>query len=224
MGGIDTDVDGATVMPGLYAAGECACVSVHGANRLGGNSLLETIVFGRRAGAEVVRYLEGLSEKRPNARSADAALTQMEQKIDKLAAKTGTEDAYALRAEMTALMKEHFFLFRERGTMKAGVDKLLSVKERVKDIGLRWTGSVFNVDMIRTVEFEGMVDLALCVGMGALVREESRGAHYRTDFDKRDDKNWLKHTMAYYRRDEPGPRLDYKPVELGPFELQERKY
>ena len=224
MGGIDTDVDGATVMPGLYAAGECACVSVHGANRLGGNSLLETIVFGRRAGAEVVRYLQTLKDKRPDARSADAATQQLEQKIQKLAAKTGTEDAYALRAEMTKTMREDFFLFRDEATMKKGLDKLWSVKERVKNIGLRWTGSVFNVDMIRTVEFEGMVDLALCVALGAIERKESRGAHFRTDYNTRDDNKWLKHTLAYYQPDKPGPRLEFKPVTLGPFELQERKY
>jgi succinate dehydrogenase / fumarate reductase flavoprotein subunit len=224
MGGIDTNVDGATVMPGLYAAGECACVSVHGANRLGGNSLLETIVFGRRAGAEVVRYLAGLKDKRPSARAADAATQELEQKIQKLASKTGTEDAYALRAEMTKAMKDHFFLFRDEPTMKAGLEKVLSVKERVKNIGLRWTGSVFNVDMIRTVEFEGMVDLALCVCLGALERKESRGAHFRTDFNTRDDNNWLKHTLAYYQADKAVPRLAFKPVTLGPFELQERKY
>ncbi len=224
MGGIDTDVNGATAMPGLYAAGECACVSVHGANRLGGNSLLETIVFGRRAGAEVARYLETLADKRPNARTAFAAAQLMEQQVEELGARTGTENAYELRIEMADAMKEHFGLFRDEVTMKAGVQKLVSIKERVKNIGLRWTGSVFNVDLIRTVEFEGMLDLALCVGMGAVARTESRGAHYRTDYNTRDDVNWLKHTMAYYQPDAAGPRLDSKPVTLGPFELQERKY
>ena len=224
MGGIDTNVDGATPMPGLYAAGECACVSVHGANRLGGNSLLETIVFGRRAGADVVRYLETLTDKRPNARTAFATAQLMEQMIDELGAKNGTENVYVLRAEMTETMKEHYGLFRDEATMKAGIEKLLSIKERVKNVGLRWTGRVFNVDMIRTVEFEGMVDLALCVAEGALARTESRGAHFRTDYNTRDDVNWLKHTLAYYRPDAPGPRLDAKSVTLGPFELQERKY
>ncbi len=224
MGGIDTDVNGATVMPGLYAAGECACVSVHGANRLGGNSLLDTIVFGRRAGAEVARYVADLKDKRPSARAADAAAQELEKKIKDLADKTGTEDAYALRAEMTKAMKDHFFLFRDEATMKAGLEKVLSVKQRVKNIGLRWTGSVFNVDMIRTVEFEGMVDLALCVCLGAIERKESRGAHFRTDFNTRDDKNWLKHTLAHYQAGNDVPRLDFKPVTLGPFELQERKY
>ena len=224
MGGIDTDVNGATAIPGLYAAGECACVSVHGANRLGGNSLLDTIVFGRRAGAEVARYLGGLSDKKTDARSADAATQAMEKKIAELAAKKGTEDAYALRTEMTTAMKEHFFLFRDEPTMKAGLEKVLSVKERCKNIGLRWTGDVFNVDMIRTVEFEGMVDMALCVAVGAIERQESRGAHFRTDFDKRDDKKWLKHTLAYKKEGDPLPRLEFKPVTLGHFEPQERKY
>ncbi|MFH0917256.1 MAG: FAD-dependent oxidoreductase [bacterium] len=224
MGGIDTDVNGTSVMPGLYAAGECACVSVHGANRLGGNSLLETIVFGRRSGAEVVRYLNGLAEKRPNARSAFAAVQAMEETVDALGAKTGTEDAYTVRAEMTVVMKEDFGVFRDGATMKEGVEKLISIKERVGKTGLRWTGSVFNLDMIRTVELEGMVDVALAIGTGALARTESRGGHFRTDHDTRDDVNWLKHTLAYYRPGAAGPRLDSKPVTLGTFEPQERKY
>ncbi|MBN1631764.1 MAG: FAD-binding protein, partial [Thermoleophilia bacterium] len=224
MGGIDTNVDGATVMPGLYAAGECACVSVHGANRLGGNSLLETIVFGRRAGAEVVRYLETLTDRRPNARTAFSAAQMMEQKVEELAAKNGTENVYTLRTAMTAAMKDHFFLFRDEPTMKAGIDKLFDIKERVKNISLRYTGSVFNIDMIRTMEFEGMLDLSLCVALGAIQRQESRGAHFRTDFNTRDDANWLKHTLAHYEPESPAPRLDFKPVTLGTFELQERKY
>jgi succinate dehydrogenase flavoprotein subunit len=191
---------------------------------LGGNSLLETIVFGRRAGAEVARYLETLTDKRPNARSAYAAVELMEQRVAELGARTGTEDVYALRAEMTVTMKEHFFLFRDEAAMRTGLEKLVSVKERVKNIGLRWTGSVFNVDMIRTVEFEGMIDLALCVGLGAIARTESRGAHFRTDYTTRDDANWLKHTLAFYQPEALGPRLGFKPVTLGTFELEERKY
>jgi succinate dehydrogenase / fumarate reductase flavoprotein subunit len=224
MGGIDTNVDGATRMPGLYAAGECACVSVHGANRLGGNSLLETIVFGRRAGAEVVRYLDSLTEKRPNARSAFAALQAVEDRVQALADREGTEDGYALRTEMTVLMKEHFGLFRDEATMKAGLDRLMSLRERADRVGLRYNGSVFNLDMIRTYELEGMLDVALCVAAGALARTESRGSHFRTDHNTRDDENWLKHTLAFYQPGVAGPRLDYTPVTLGPFEPQERKY
>jgi succinate dehydrogenase / fumarate reductase flavoprotein subunit len=225
MGGIDTDVDGATPMPGLYAAGECACVSVHGANRLGGNSLLETIVFGRRSGAEVVRYLEGRADKRPpNARSAFAAVQAMEDKIDTLANTSGAENAYTLRTEMADVTRDHFGVFRDEATMKAGLDKLLDIKARSRNVGLRHSGGVFNLDMIRTVDLESMIDVALAMAAGAVNRTESRGAHYRTDYDKRDDAHWLKHTLAYYRPDEAGPRLDFKPVTLGTFEPQERVY
>jgi succinate dehydrogenase / fumarate reductase flavoprotein subunit len=224
MGGIDTDVNGTTTMPGFYAAGECACVSVHGANRLGGNSLLETIVFGRRAGAEAVRYLAGLSEKRLSPRTAFEAVEAVERAMQTLANRPPAQDAYALRTEMTTLMKEHFGLFRDEPTMMVGLERLVDIKDRVGKIGLRWTGSVFNVDMIRTYELEGMVDVALAVAQGALVRQESRGAHFRTDFNTRDDANWLKHTLAFYRPEGAGPRLDWKPVTLGTFELQERKY
>ncbi len=225
MGGIDTNYDGATPMPGLWAAGECACVSVHGANRLGGNSLLETIVFGRRAGADVVRYLEGLGQKRPpNARTADAALRAMEDKVDKLASATATEDAYKLRTEMAEVTRDYFGVFRDEPTMQAGLDKLLDVKARSKNIGLRVSRGVFNLDMIRTLDLESMIDVALCMAAGALNRTESRGAHFRTDFNKRNDGDWLKHTLAHYRPDEAGPRLDFKPVTLGTFEPQERVY
>ena len=225
MGGIDTNFDGATPMPGLYAAGECACVSVHGANRLGGNSLLETIVFGRRSGADVVRYLEGLGERKPpNARTADADLRTMEDKVSALANAKATEDAYKLRNEMADITRYHFGVFRDEPTMKTGLDKLLDVKARSKNVGLRVSGGVFNLDMIRTLDLESMIDVALCMASGALNRTESRGAHFRTDFNKRNDAEWLKHTLAYYRPGEAGPRLDFKPVTLGIFEPQERVY
>ncbi|HEY5528025.1 MAG TPA: FAD-dependent oxidoreductase [Thermoleophilia bacterium] len=224
MGGIDTDVNGASPMPGLFAAGECACVSVHGANRLGGNSLLETIVFGRRSGAEASRYLSLLGAKRTSPRVADNAVLAMEDTVKELGEREGSEDAYAIRAEMTSIMKEHFGVFRDGPTMQPGYDKLVSLKERLGRAGLRYTGSVFNLDMIRTVELEGMLDVALAIGAGALARTESRGAHFRTDYNTRDDVNWLKHTLAFYQPGAAGPRLDSKPVHLGTFEPQERKY
>ena len=223
MGGIDTDNNGATPMPGLYAAGECACVSVHGSNRLGGNSLLETIVFGRRAGDAAADFIKGGGAKPAGdlQRVAGEAIKAVESRITKLA-HDGSEDPYAIRSEMTATMKEHFGIFRDEESMKVGLDKLRSLKERAQNMKLRHTGSVFNLDMIRTTELEGMVDLALTIATGALARQESRGSHARTDYPTRDDAGWLKHTLAYYGPD--GPRLDYKPVTLGMFEPQERKY
>lgn len=226
MGGIDTDVDGATIMPGFYAAGECACVSVHGANRLGGNSLLETVVFGRRAGQAAAAFISaggGRGGKTPD-RSGEAAVADMEREVAELAARERAEDAYAIRAEMTNLMKEHFFIFRDESSMRVGLERLLSLKERLQRVGLRNGSGVFNLDMMRTVELRGMIDLALCTACGALVRTESRGSHARTDYPQRDDERWLVHTIAEYQPDAPEPRLSRRPVTLGMFEPQERKY
>ncbi len=224
MGGIDTDVDGRTRLPGFYAAGECACVSVHGANRLGGNSLLETIVFGRRAGMAVVADLEGGSAGGGDASAAGrGAVTAMEARVAELAARgAGGADAYAIRAEMIATTRDYFGVFREDAVMRTGLEILRRLKERCSTIGLRHTGGVFNLDLMRTLELEGMVDLALCVAEGAWARTESRGSHSRTDHPARDDERWLKHTLAHYTPE--GPRLEYAPVTLGTFEPQERKY
>ena len=223
MGGIDTDVDGRTKLPGFYAAGECACVSVHGANRLGGNSLLETIVFGRRAGMAVVADLEGGAPAGDPAAAGAGAVTAMEARVAELVArgKAGA-DPYAIRAEMIATTRDYFGVFREDSVMRTGLEILRRLKERCSQIGLRNAGGVFNLDLMRTLELEGMVDLSLCVAEGALARTESRGSHSRTDFPARDDEKWLVHTLAYHTPE--GPRLEYVPVTLGPFEPQERKY
>ena len=223
MGGIDTDVDGRTRLPGLYAAGECACVSVHGANRLGGNSLLETIVFGRRAGMAVVADLEGGSPAGDASAAGRAAVAAMEARVAELAARGADgADAYAIRAEMIATTRDYFGVFREDAVMRTGLETLRRLKERCSRIGLRHAGGVFNLDLMRTLELEGMVDLALCVAEGAWARTESRGSHSRTDHPARDDERWLKHTLAHYTPE--GPRLEYVPVTLGTFEPQERKY
>ena len=225
MGGIDTDVNGKTSMPGLYAAGECACVSVHGANRLGGNSLLETIVFGRRSGTAVVGFIQGKSGggKAAAEAAAGSAVGRLEHQIDEIAGREGSEDAYVIRTEMTDTMRYHFGIYREKGKMQEGLDKLLALKERLKKAKLRHTGGVWNIDMIRTAELEGMLDVALATASGALARTESRGSHARTDSGTRDDATWLKHTMATYQPEGP-PTLDYRPVEMGLFDPEERKY
>jgi succinate dehydrogenase / fumarate reductase flavoprotein subunit len=224
MGGIDTDVDGRTRLPGFYAAGECACVSVHGANRLGGNSLLETIVFGRRAGMAVVADLQsGAAGGGDVSAAGRAAVSAMETRVSELASRgAGGADAYAIRAEMIATTRDYFGVFREESVMRTGLETLRRLKARCGHIGLRNAGGVFNLDLMRTLELEGMVDLALCVAEGALARTESRGSHSRTDYPTRDDERWLVHTLAYYTPE--GPRLEHKPVTLGTFEPQERKY
>jgi succinate dehydrogenase / fumarate reductase flavoprotein subunit len=223
MGGIDTDMDGQTNLPGFYAAGECACVSVHGGNRLGGNSLLETVVFGRRAGVAASQYIRSAKTGKDVTPAAERTVAGMEARVGELAARgAGGEDPYAIRAGMTTTMKDHFGVFREAPTMQAGLDTMLGLKERVGTVGLRHNGAVLNLDMIRTVELEGMIDVALAIAAGALARTESRGSHSRTDFPDRNDSDWLKHTLAYYQPE--GPRLASKPVTLGMFEPQERKY
>ena len=223
MGGIDTDVNGRTAVPGLYAAGECACVSVHGANRLGGNSLLETIVFGRRAGRAVVEYLGGADGRPAPDAGVHEALAAVQARVDRLARADASEDAYDIRAEMVDTMKLNFGIFREARQMQEGVDKLLALKERLPRIGLRHAGGAFNLDMIRTIELEGMLDVAIATAVGAFKRTESRGSHARTDYPNRDDARWLEHTLALYRSDGP-PELQSAPVALGMFEPQERKY
>jgi len=232
MGGIDTDVDGQTVLPGLYAAGECACVSVHGANRLGGNSLRETSVFGRRTGVKATQHIQGgepaaVVERAAASGVGEQAAADMAASVRGLVRNGengGSEDPYAIRDEMTRLMREHFFIFRDQDTMQEGLDRLLELKERAKRVHLKYAGGPFNLDMIRTVELEKMVDLAVAAAAGAIVRTESRGSHARTDFPDRNDADWLKHTMAHHVPDELMPRLDYRAVELGLFEPQERKY
>ena len=227
MGGIDTDHDGITGMPGLYAAGECACVSVHGANRLGGNSLLETIVFGRRAGQAVRRRswpaAAGAQRPPPPRPPPPRPWPPWRRASAGSRGRRPREDAYDIRAEMIDTMKLNFGIFREARQMQEGIDKLLALKERLPRIGLRHVGGAFNLDMIRTIELEGMLDVALATAVGAFRRTESRGSHARTDYPNRDDEHWLKHTLALYRPDGP-PELAVKPVALGMFEPQERKY
>ena len=225
MGGIDTDVDGKTRLPNFWAAGECACVSVHGANRLGGNSLLETIVFGRRAGRAAVAHLQegGVTGEAAARAAAGKAAAALEAEIAAVAARPGTEDAYAIRTEMTDVMRYHFGIYREEARMREGIEMLSALRRRLKSAKVRFTGRVWNLDMMRTMELEGMLDVATATACGALAREESRGSHARTDFPERDDAQWLRHTLSHYRGDEL-PQLEYEPVEMGLFEPQERKY
>ena len=152
------------------------------------------------------------------------AVADMECRVANLVARGADgDDAYAIRAEMIATTKDHFGVFREDAEMREGLAiARVASRSAAPSIGLRNAGGVFNLDMMRTLELEGMVDLALCVAEGALARTESRGSHSRTDYPARDDERWLKHTMAYYTPE--GPRLEYKPVTLGTFEPQERKY
>jgi len=222
MGGIDTDADGATRLPGLYAAGECACVSVHGANRLGGNSLLETLVYGRRAGLAAAAAVGQSDTGGGAADLVRAAAKDCEHRVSQLIARDATETVGDLRARVTGVMDAYVQVFRNETALSHAVSELRDLRERCRAIRVRSTSLLFNVDLVRTLELFAMVEIALAGAQGALARRESRGAHARTDCPDRDDQDWLKHTLAY--RTDDGPRLDYRPVTMGRFAPQERTY
>jgi succinate dehydrogenase / fumarate reductase flavoprotein subunit len=218
MGGIATDTHGATSLEGLYAAGECACVSVHGANRLGGNSLLETIVFGKRAGRAAAEYcLDAPIREFPQ-----EALRAEESRLRGLLAGKGGEKAAVLRREAQETMTEYIGLFREEKGMRYAEQRIRELKERYREVSLQDKSRVFNTALTATLELGWLLDLAEVIIAGAMARQESRGAHFRTDYPQRDDERWLRHTLA--RHTEQGPRLDYAEVKIRLFEPRERVY
>jgi succinate dehydrogenase / fumarate reductase flavoprotein subunit len=212
MGGVKTTVWGETEVSGLYAAGECACVSVHGANRLGGNSLLETIVFGRRAGRKAA---DSVAQVRPRALS-DATLKAEEAKIRRLMGNQGPERAWQVREELGKVMSQNLGIFRTRQSLTEAMEKLRELKVRAERVALQDKGRIFNSELIQALELGCLVEVAETIVAGALAREESRGAHYRSDFPKRDDTTWLKHTLAHRTPD--GSSLKYTPVTITRFQ------
>ncbi len=225
MGGVPTDMDGRvlcdeknTVVPGMYAAGEVACVSVHGANRLGTNSLVDILVFGRRAGRDMLKLVNATDWP---ALPPDADGFARKQ-IEVLRTASGKESAAAIRETLQVEMMDKGSVFRDGTQLKALQAKLAELRERYKQVRVRDRGSVFNTEMLEALELGYLIDLAETIVVGGLAREESRGAHYREDFPKRDDAQWLKHTLFY--QTDKGPRLAYKPVVITKYQPQERKY
>jgi succinate dehydrogenase / fumarate reductase flavoprotein subunit len=226
MGGIPTDVHARvlrdernTVLPGFYAAGEVACVSVHGANRLGTNSLLDIIVFGKRAGIDMVRYCQE-NDFLPLPREPEAFARQ---ELETLRGrKDGHHRAADIRREMQNLMMNDVGVFREEPGLKEAVDKLKDFKERYQHITIDDKGKHFNTDLLEAWELGALLDVAEVTAVAALNRPESRGGHYREDYPKRDDDNWLKHSLAY--RKDGKIELRYKPVTITEYEPKERVY
>jgi succinate dehydrogenase / fumarate reductase flavoprotein subunit len=212
MGGVKTTIWGETSMPGLYAAGECACVSVHGANRLGGNSLLETIVFGRRAG---LRAAEHAVTVVPRALS-DRSLRQEEARLQQLMENHGPERAWQVRDALGMVMSTNLGIFRTKQSMTEALQQVRELKERADRVMIQDKGRIFNTDLIQAFELNCLVEIAETIVAGALAREESRGAHYRSDFPTRDDGRWLQHTLA--TRTPDGPQLSYAPVTVTRFQ------
>ena len=221
MGGIETDKWGATRVPGVYAAGECACVSVHGANRLGGNSLLETIVFGARSAKHAVDYIKNVG----NLEQSDKTLKQEQDRVAKLLASTGGTRAPKLRHAMNETMSENAFIFRDAKGLAKGVQDLDKVrKEFDAGVYVMDKSKTFNTDLVSAFETDFLIDVAYALTKGALERKESRGAQARTDFPERDDANWLKHTLAW-RQADGSPRLDYsRGVTITEFAPEVRAY
>jgi len=218
MGGVPVNVDCQSPMKGLYAAGECSCISVHGANRLGGNSLLETVVFGRRAGMAAAAYVKGIlaPELPPD------ALEKEQKRISSLLDARGPESVPKIRAELQETMFNKVGIFRTEQPMKEALEKVRELKKRYRNIHLEGRSPIFNTELIEALELQNLLEIAEVIALCALNRTESRGSHYRRDFPKRDDANWLKHTMAHKKGDEI--TLDYKPVTITRFPPQERKY
>jgi succinate dehydrogenase / fumarate reductase flavoprotein subunit len=221
MGGIDTDRDGATTVKGLFAAGECACVSVHGANRLGGNSLLECVVMGQRAGAAAGGYVKGKTTGVNDAVLIDSLKTT-EAEVASLIKSEGKERLVTLRDTMADAMTEKVGIFRNAGPMTEALVTVRELRVRYRQVGVDAKHRKFNLDLLRTYELGGMLDVAEAIVAGALARQESRGSHSRRDFTRRDDANWMKHTLAEYTPD--GARLTYKPVVVTKWQPEERKY
>jgi succinate dehydrogenase / fumarate reductase, flavoprotein subunit len=221
MGGIETDKFGATRVPGVYAAGECACVSVHGANRLGGNSLLETIVFGARAAKHAVEYIKKIGDVTPS----DKTLRAEQDRVNTLLARSGGTRAPKLRHAMNETMSENTFIFRDEAGLAKAVQDLGRVrKEFDSNVYVMDKSKTFNTDLVSTFETDFLIDTAFALAKGALERKESRGAQSRTDFPERDDANWMKHTLAW-RQADGSPRLDYsRGVTITKFEPEVRTY
>ena len=211
MGGVRTNAWGETDLPGLFAAGECACVSVHGANRLGGNSLLETIVFGRRAGT---RAAESIHDLAPPAVPA-GILEAEEQRLHTLLTNPGPERAWQIRDDLGKTMSLNLGIFRTKQSMQEALDAIQALKVRGQQMCVQDKGRVFNTDLIQALELQCLLDIADTIVVSALGREESRGAHYRADFPTRNDSAWLRHTLSH--RQTEGPRLSYAPVTITQF-------
>jgi succinate dehydrogenase / fumarate reductase, flavoprotein subunit len=225
MGGIPTDGDGrvfkdekGSVLSGLYAAGECACVSVHGANRLGCNSLLDLIVFGRRSGlamkAEISQYQHRSVAFDP--------VKPVSEGITRLLTRHGKEKADDLRKGMQSLMMECGSVFRNEEGLKRGIEGIRSLRERYQDIGVVNNGKIFNIELTEAIELGHQLDLSEIVLLSALDRRESRGAHFREDFPKREDTSYLKHTLVF--QTPKGPEVRYKPVKVTRFHPEARVY
>lgn len=218
MGGVHTDIKGHTPVENIWAAGEVACVSLHGANRLGANSTAECLVWGRVAGTEAAQYAANTSAAETPLEAAQAEWSR----IEVLFQSKGSEDHYQIRKELRRTLDASMGVFRTGEGIQSGLNKISELKDRYRYISLKDKSLCYNTDLERALETGFMIDVAEVATLGALTRTESRGGHARRDYQTRDDENWLKHTMAYFTTE--GPKLDYTPVNISMWKPVERKY
>jgi succinate dehydrogenase / fumarate reductase flavoprotein subunit len=222
MGGIDVDVRCATALPGFYAAGECACVSVHGANRLGGNSLLDTVVFGKIAGREASNFVNGLERRDGSEKHLLDEATAEQEKVYAWISRSGGKMAHHLLNDLKIVMSDRVGIFRTKKHLEEAVEAIRGIREDyarafVSGKCLRYSQAIVNL-----IEFGYMADITEVIALGALLREETRGSHYRLDFPKRDDAGWLKHTLISLK--DGRPDVSYRGVQITKYQPQERKY
>ncbi len=223
MGGIRCEtIGGTTKLAGFYAVGECSSISIHGANRLGGNSLLETIVFGKIVGQQISKDLPTLSQ--PSYEIIEPHLAGARQELRALLEQTGNQTVPAIRKELGDIMNSHFGVFRTKTEMQTGLEKILSLQQRFTKISIQNKDLVYNQSLIGLVELKHQLCLSEAVARAALLREESRGAHYRSDFVSRDDEHWLVHLVVSLTK-ERALEFRKEPVRLlSKYPIQERKY
>ncbi len=221
MGGIDCNSDCETPLKGLYAAGECACVSVHGANRLGGNSLLDCVVFGKVAGDKAAKFAKSVTGV-TDERLVQSSLVREQKRVEALQSGSGTEEPTALRDDARLILTQKVGMFRSGTDLEDALKQIRKLRERFSRLRPIGVDKVFNLDLIRTFEVEAMLELAEIITASALARKESRGAHVRLDFPQRDDEHFLKHTLAHCTPE--GPKLDYSDVKITRYKPEARKY
>jgi len=220
MGGIHTNIEGATPVKGIWAAGEAACVSLHGANRLGSNSTAECLVWGKITGDKAARYAAAQKSLPP----APQKKVQDEEKrvFEQVGHGDGSEDVYVIRNELQKMMDNNVGVYRTGPQMEEALKKIKELRQRIKRVKVKDDSRIYNTNLINVIETTNLIELAEAIVVGGLARKESRGAHSRRDFSNRDDVNWGKHTLARYTPD--GPKLEYSPVAMTMWKPVERKY
>jgi succinate dehydrogenase / fumarate reductase flavoprotein subunit len=222
MGGIDVDEKCASQVEGFFAAGECACVGVHGANRLGGNSLLDTVVFGRISGEEASVYAKGRAEAENSEKILLEEALEVKERIEWWEKRSSGEKVHRLLDRLKVVMSEAVGVFRNKQDLAIALEKISELKEDYERVYLSGKCLRYSQELVNLLEFDSMLDLAEVITLGALKREETRGSHYRLDFKERNDKDWLKHTLVTWK--EGKPQVSYAGVDISKYKPEARKY